>query len=33
MTAGLMNNKLLYCTYGTYSGPIIFPKSSSRPRI
>jgi len=27
-----MNNKLLYCSYGTYSGSIIFQKSSSRPR-
>jgi len=23
----------MYCSYGTYSGSIIFPKSSSRPRI
>ena len=26
-------DKLLYCSYGTCSGSIIFPKSSSRPRI
>jgi len=25
--------KLLYCSYVTYSSSIIFPKSSSRPRI
>jgi len=26
-------NYLFYCSYGTYSGSIIFPKSSSRTRI
>jgi len=33
MLYNIINNKLLYCSYGTYSGSIIFPKSSSWPRI
>jgi len=29
----IINNKLLYCSYGRYSGCITLPKSSSRRRL